>query len=66
MNWTKLWFKMFGTSTFMGLDMGFWVSLGVVIIIVILMNIIFWTVKPKDAKKIINKGHKKLKNKCLL
>lgn len=51
MNWTKLWFKMFGTSTFMGLDMGFWVSLGVVIIIVILMNIIFWTVKPKDAKK---------------
>lgn len=48
MNWRKLWIHIFGTSTFMGLDMGFWVSLFVVVCIVILMNIIFWTIKPKN------------------
>lgn len=24
MNWTNLWIKLFGTTKFMGLDMGFW------------------------------------------
>ena len=38
MNWTNLWIKLFGTTKFMGLDMGFWVSIAVVIVVVILMN----------------------------
>lgn len=47
MNWEKLWIDVFGTSNFMGLNMGFWVSLFVVILIVIIMNLIFWIIKPK-------------------
>lgn len=49
MNWTNLWIKLFGTTKFMGLDMGFWVSIAVVIVVVIvvviLMNVIFWNME---------------------
>ena len=34
-----------GTTKFMGLDMGFWVSIAVVIVVVILMNVIFWNME---------------------
>lgn len=37
----------FGTTSLWGLDMGFWVSMGVVALIVILMNAVFWSLKPK-------------------
>lgn len=47
MNWTILWMDLFGTTALFGLDMGFWVSMTVVALIVILMNVIFWSVKPK-------------------
>lgn len=50
MNWAKLWMKIFGRTTFIGLDMGFWVSLVIVILIVILMNLIFWMLKPQKIK----------------
>lgn len=30
---------------FIGLDMGFWVSIAVVIVVVILMNVIFWNME---------------------
>lgn len=46
MNWTMLWLKLFGTTTLWGLNMGFWVSLGTVLLIVILMNTLFWSLKP--------------------
>ena len=39
MNWTNLWIKLFGTTKFMGLDMGFWVSIAVVIVVVILIHL---------------------------
>lgn len=45
MNWTNLWIKLFRTTKFMGLDMGFWVSIAVVIVVVILMNVIFWNME---------------------
>lgn len=45
MNWTNLWIKLFGTTKFMGLDMGFWVAIAVVIVVVILMNVIFWNME---------------------
>lgn len=54
MNWTMLWLKLFGTTTLWGLNMGFWVSLGTVLLIVILMNALFWSLKP--ALRIPRKG----------
>ena len=54
MNWTMLWLKLFGTTTLWGLNMGFWVSLGTVLLIVILMNALFWSLKP--APRISRKG----------
>ncbi len=46
-NWIALWMKLFGTTEFLGLNMGFWVSMAVVAIIVIVMNVVFWSMKPK-------------------
>ena len=38
---------LFGTTEWLGLNMGFWVSMLVVLIIVVLMNAVFWGIKPK-------------------
>lgn len=48
MNWENIWMNSFGTTSLWGLDMGFWVSMGVVALIVILMNAVFWSLKPKQ------------------
>ena len=45
MNWNALWLKLFGTNSFLGINMGFWVAMAVVCLIVILMNAIFWGMK---------------------
>lgn len=45
-----LYMTLFGTTQWLGLDMGFWVSLGMVLLIVIIMNTVFWTMKPKKNK----------------
>ena len=50
MNWTNLWLKLFHTTTFCSIDMGFWVSMGIAFLIAILMNIVFWSMKPYDKK----------------
>lgn len=48
MNLTELWMNLFGRTELFGLNMGFWVSMAVVALIVILQNLIFWVVmKPK-------------------
>ncbi len=47
MNWINFWMKLFGTTEFLGLNMGFWVSMIAVAMIVILMNAVFWGMKPK-------------------
>ena len=47
MNWMNIWKTIFGRTELFGINMGFWVSMGVVILIVILMNIVFWSMKPK-------------------
>ena len=41
---------MFGTTEFLGLNMGFWVSMAVVALIVIVMNVVFWSMKPKNIE----------------
>lgn len=47
MNWVDFWMKLFGTTELLGLNMGFWASMAVVALIVILMNVGFWSMKPK-------------------
>ena len=37
--------KIIWNNEVMGLDMGFWVSIAVVIVVVILMNVIFWNME---------------------
>lgn len=51
MIWTNVWMKLFGTTTLWGLDMGFWVAMAAVALIVILMNVIFWNMKPKHNQE---------------
>ena len=49
MNWTTIWLNLFGTTAFLGIDMGFWAAMAVVLLIVILMNVVFWNMKPKSS-----------------
>lgn len=46
MNWAAVWMRLFGTTTFWGLDLGFWAALAAVALIVIAMNLVFWGMKP--------------------
>ena len=50
MNWTAIWLKLFGTTSFLGIDMGFWTAMGVILLIVVLMNAVFWGMKPKKQE----------------
>ena len=51
MNWKEIWMTLFGTTEWLGLNIGFWVAMAVVLLIVIVMNVVFWSMKPKtDAK----------------
>lgn len=47
MNYTKIWLYLFGTTTFLGIDIGFWIAISAVLLIVAIMNIIFWGIVPK-------------------
>lgn len=47
MTWEKIWMSLFGTTQWLGLDMGFWVSMGIVTLLVVIMNVVFWGMKPK-------------------
>ena len=49
-NWNKIWMKLFGTTEWLGLNMGFWVSMAVVVLIVIIMNLVFGGMKPQEKK----------------
>ena len=46
MNWNALWLKFFGSTEWLGLDYGFWISMLVVSVIVVVMNVAFWSMKP--------------------
>lgn len=50
MNWKEIWMALLGTTEWLGLNMGFWVAMATVVLIVILMNVIFWGIKPKQTK----------------
>lgn len=49
MNWTSVWMNLFGTTSVLGINLGFWVAMAVVLLIVILMNVVFWSMKPKKS-----------------
>ncbi len=46
--WESLWMNLFGTTELLGLNMGFWASMALVAFIVLIQNIVFWTMKPKS------------------
>lgn len=50
MNWKELWISLWGTTDFLGVDIGFWVAMAVVILIVVVMNLVMWSMKPKQPK----------------
>lgn len=50
---------LFGTTKWLNLNMGFWVSMAVVILIVIIMNVVFWRMKSHLKKQHCGK-HKKV------
>ena len=47
MNWAMIWVNLFGTASFLGIDMGFWVAMAAVLLLVLLLNVLFWGMKPK-------------------
>ena len=49
-NWTNIWLHLFGTTTWLGVDIGFWISMGVSLLVAILMVIVFWGAKPCKKK----------------
>ena len=51
MRWNLIWMHLFGTTTLVGLNMGFWVALGAVLLLVAAMNVLFWTRKPKTPSE---------------
>ncbi len=63
-NWQQLWTNLFGNDVgWLGLDWGFWVSMGIVALVVIFQNVFFWCLKPKpEAKELIemNKRFEKI------
>ena len=50
MNWKEIWMTLLGITEWLGLNIGFWVSMAVVVLIVIVMNVVFWGMKPQKAK----------------
>ena len=53
MNWATIWTNLFGSTSFLGIDMGFWVGMAVVVLIVVLMNAVFWNMKPKNPNQLL-------------
>ena len=47
MNWKDIWMTLFGTADLFGLNIGFWVSMAVVALIVVVMNVFFWGMKSQ-------------------
>lgn len=47
MDWTMLWITLFGTTDWLGLNIGFWVGMAAVVLVVVAMNVVFWSLPPK-------------------
>ena len=49
MNGKELWLSLWGTTEFLGVDMGFWMAMAMIVLIVILMNLVAWSLRPKSS-----------------
>ena len=49
-HWSQIWMNLFGTTTWYGIDIGFWAGMGVALGVTILMNVVFWSMKPAKRK----------------
>ena len=47
MNWNELWMTVFGTTHWLGLDLGFWGALAGGAPIVVAMYAVVWGMKPQ-------------------
>ena len=47
MTWKELWMTLFHTTDFLGVNIGFWISMLIVFIIVLIMNVVFWSMPRK-------------------
>lgn len=47
MSWTTIWLQLFGTNELLGINMSFWVSITICVLVVIIMNAVFWSLKPQ-------------------
>ena len=50
MAWKELWMNLFGRTEWLGINMGFWVGIGVVLLVVVAMNVVFWSMKPRHPR----------------
>ena len=48
MNWTAIWTSLFGTTSLFFFYLCFWAGMASVLLIVILMNVVFWSIKPQN------------------
>ena len=48
MKWNMIWSSLFGATSFLGINMGFWVTMAAVFLILIAMNAVFWGMKPRN------------------
>lgn len=51
MNWKALWMSIFHQTDFMGLNIGFWVAISLVVLIVVCMNVFAWNSSRKTKMK---------------
>ena len=49
-NWSNLWIQLFGTTTWFGINVGFWISMGISAAVAIAMVAVFWSLKPYEKK----------------
>ena len=49
MNWKELWLSLWGTTEFLGVDMGFRMAMAMIVLIVIVMNLVAWSLRPKSS-----------------
>lgn len=51
MNWTQIFLKLFGVTELFGISLGFWIAMGICLLVVVGMNLVFWGMKPADQTK---------------
>ena len=48
---TDFFLKLFGVTELFGISLGFWIAMGICLLVVVGMNLVFWGMKPADQTK---------------